>query len=91
MDKEESVRKSGGAKKKIWHKQQEKVLKEWSEIGASYRYMHDRAYTMYNAQNLRFALPVIIISTVTGTANFAQGSFPVSWQTSIPPTGFFFV
>ena len=35
--------------------------------------MHDRAYTMYNSQNLRFALPVIIISTVTGTANFAQG------------------
>ena len=23
-----------------------------------------------------FALPVIIISTITGTANFAQGSFP---------------
>ncbi len=84
MEKEESVRKSGGAKKKIWHKQQEKVLKEWSEIGASYRYMHDRAYTMYNAQNLRFALPVIIISTVTGTANFAQGSFPASWQAYVP-------
>ena len=61
MEKEESIRKRGGEKKKIWHKQQEKVLKEWSEIGASYRYMHDRAYTMYNAQNLRFALPVIII------------------------------
>ena len=76
MEKEGSVRKRGGEKKKIWHKQQEKVLKEWSEIGASYRYMHDRAYTMYNSQNLRFALPVIIISTVTGTANFAQDRFP---------------
>lgn len=84
MEKEGSVRKKGGVKKNIWHKQQEKVLKEWSEIGASYRYMHDRAYTMYNSQNLRFALPVIIISTVTGTANFAQGSFPVSWQTYVP-------
>lgn len=70
--------------KKEWHKQQEKVLKEWSEVGASYRYMHDRAYIKYNSQNLRFALPVIIISTVTGTANFAQGSFPVSWQTYVP-------
>ena len=84
MEKEESIRKRGGEKKKIWHKQQEKVLKEWSEIGASYRYMHDRAYTMYNAQNLRFALPVIIISTITGTANFAQGSFPASWQAYVP-------
>ena len=31
MEKEGSVRKRGGEKKKIWHKQQEKVLKEWSE------------------------------------------------------------
>ena len=84
MEKEASLRNRSGEKKKIWHKQQEKVLKEWSEIGASYRYMHDRAYTMYNSQNLRFALPVIIISTITGTANFAQGSFPASWQPYVP-------
>ena len=84
MEKEASLRNRSGEKKKIWHKQQEKVLKEWSEIGASYRYMHDRAYTMYNSQNLRFALPVIIISTITGTANFAQGSFPASWQAYVP-------
>ncbi len=84
MENESSMRNRSGEKKKIWHKQQEKVLKEWSEIGASYRYMHDRAYTMYNSQNLRFALPVIIISTITGTANFAQGSFPASWQAYVP-------
>jgi len=84
MENESSMRNRSGEKKKIWHKQQEKVLKEWSEIGASYRYMHDRAYTMYNSQNLRFALPVIIISTITGTANFAQGSFPASWQPYVP-------
>ena len=47
MEKETSLRNHSEEKKKIWHKQQEKVLKEWSEIGASYRYMHDRAYTMY--------------------------------------------
>uniref|UniRef100_A0A6C0C718 SLATT domain-containing protein n=1 Tax=viral metagenome TaxID=1070528 RepID=A0A6C0C718_9ZZZZ len=70
--------------KKEWHKQQEKILKEWGEVGASYRYMHDRAYINYNSQNLRFALPVIIISTVTGTANFAQSSFPASWQPYVP-------
>ena len=70
--------------KKVWHKQQEKVLKQWAEVGASYRYMHDRAYIQYNSQNMRLALPVIIISTITGTANFAQGSFPASWQTYVP-------
>ena len=62
-------------KEKEWHDQQEKILKRWSEIGSSYRYMHDRAYMYFNTQNMRFALPVIIISTVTGTATrFAPGS-----------------
>jgi hypothetical protein len=78
------IRKRPGDERHVWHTQQEKVLKEWSEVGASYRYMHDRAYARYNSQNLRFALPVIIISTVTGTANFAQASFPESWQPYVP-------
>lgn len=34
--------------------------------------------------NLRFTLPIIIISTVTGTANFAQGTFPENAQSTVP-------
>ena len=67
-----------------WHKQQELILKRWSEIGSSYRYLHDKAFHKFNSQNLWFALPVIVISTITGTANFAQGSFPDSWKTYVP-------
>ena len=67
-----------------WHNQQELILKKWSEIGSSYRYLHDKSFSKYNTQNLRFALPVIIISTITGTANFAQKSFPDSWATYVP-------
>ena len=69
---------------KTWHSQQEAILKRWSEIGSSYRYMHDRAFSKYSRQNFRFALPVIIISTITGTANFAQGSFPEAWRDFVP-------
>ena len=54
-----------------WHNQQELILKRWSEIGSSYRYLHDKAFHKFNSQNLWFALPVIVISTITGTANFA--------------------
>jgi hypothetical protein len=37
-----------------------------------------------------FALPVIVISTITGTANFAQGSFPDAWKEFVPlGIGFF--
>lgn len=69
---------------KIWHKQQELILKKWSEVGSSYRFMHDRSFMNYEKKNLRFALPVIVISTVTGTANFAQGSFPKEWSVYVP-------
>ena len=68
----------------VWHGQQENILKKWSEIGSSYRFMHDRAFLYYEKQNFRFALPVIVISTITGTANFAQASFPESWQPYVP-------
>ena len=75
---------------KIWHSQQEQILKKWSEIGSSYRFMHDKAYLKYQSRNLKFALPVIVISTITGTANFAQASFPIQWATYVPLViGFF--
>ena len=65
--------------KRLWHAQQEDILKSWSEQASCYRWMHERAYQDYNKKNMRFAIPVIIISTITGTANFAQGSFPLSF------------
>lgn len=70
--------------KKNWHPQQEIILKKWGEIGSSYRYLHDKAFMYYSKQNFRFALPVIILSTITGTANFAQKSFPASTQEYVP-------
>ena len=79
-------------KKKIheWHKQQELILKRWSEIGASYRFLHEKSFIKFEKQNMGFAIPVIVISTITGTANFAQGSFPESWKDYVPLViGFF--
>lgn len=73
-----------------WHQQQELILKRWSEIGSSYRYLHDKSFKKFDRQNMWFALPVIVISTVTGTANFAQGSFPEAWKEFVPlGIGFF--
>jgi len=69
---------------RIWHPQHEKVLKSWGESASCYRYLHYKSYQMYKLMNMRFTLPVIIISTVTGTANFAQQTFPNSWQLYVP-------
>lgn len=68
----------------VWHEQQENILKEWSEISSSYRYMHDRAHGKFHTQNLWTAIPVIVLSTVTGTANFAHEAFPESWKNFVP-------
>jgi hypothetical protein len=69
---------------KIWHPQHEKILKDWGEAAACYRYMNHRAYLLYKKLSMRFTLPVIVLSTVTGTANFAQGQFPESIRSSVP-------
>ena len=69
---------------KVWHPQQEVILKTWGEQAACYRYMHNKAFHKFKKMSLRFTLPIIIISTVTGTANFAQETFPESWKTLAP-------
>lgn len=69
---------------RVWHKQHEKVLRNWGESAACYRYMHYKAHTMYKGLSMRMTLPIIIISTITGTANFAQESFPMSIQEYVP-------
>ena len=79
---EKVMGKKGGPR--IWHKQHEYVLRDWGESAACYRYMHYKAHTMFKRLSLRMTLPIIIISTVTGTANFAQETFPVSIRAYVP-------
>ena len=77
MDKEKKL-------PKIWHPQQEKILKSWGEAAACYRYMHYQAYCSYKNLSMKFTIPLIIVSTVTGTANFAQETFPPTVQPYVP-------
>ena len=69
---------------KKWHKQQESILKTWGEQSACYRYMHFKEYQRYKKSNMNFTLPIIILSTLTGTANMAQETFPDSWSKYVP-------
>ena len=89
MNDDESSKDGGGAPKKkrgprVWHEQQEKILKSWGESSACYRFLHNRAYQRYKKQSMNFTLPIIVISTVTGTANFAQSIFPPAWVSYVP-------
>ncbi len=58
-----------------WTKEQELLLAEWSEKASCYRWLHGRAEKKYRRSNYAFTIPVIIMSTLTGTANFAMDSF----------------
>lgn len=69
---------------KKWHTQQEKVLQDWGEAAACYRYMNYQAFLMFQKLSMRFTLPVIVLSTITGTANFAQEQFPESIRSAVP-------
>lgn len=61
---------------KIWHQQQESILKAWGEAAACYRYIHFQAFLAYKKKYMRATLPVIVLSTLTGTANFAMSDVP---------------
>lgn len=67
-----------------WHPQQEKLLKQWGETASSNRWMHHTAHLKYARMHMGFTLPVIILSSLTGTMNFAQSSFPPSYRTLVP-------
>jgi len=58
-----------------WKKEQEIIIKKWADKSLCYKIMHERAYKKYWCLNAWFNIPVIIISTITGTGNFASSNF----------------
>lgn len=69
---------------KQWHPQQEVILKTWGEASACYRYMHYKTYKRMKRSSMWFSLPIIVISTLTGTASFAHDSVPPSLKLYAP-------
>lgn len=63
-------------KEQEWKSEHEKILVEWADKAMCYRWLHGRSHQAYSKTNAWFTIPVIIMSTLTGTANFAQDRFP---------------
>ena len=53
-----------------WTSSLETLVAEWADKANCYRWMHDRATASFGSSNFYMTLPVIILSTVTGTASF---------------------
>jgi len=63
-----------------WTIEHEKILIEWADKAMCYRWLHSKANAVYSSLNAWYTIPVIVISTLTGTANFAQTRVPIEYQ-----------
>ena len=69
-----------GNKEIEWTPEHEGILIEWADKAMCYRWLHSKANSMYSSLNAWYTIPVIVISTLTGTANFAQERVPLAYQ-----------
>ena len=57
-----------------WNRQLESLVASWADKAACYQWMHQKTAIRFSRRNMYFTIPVIIMSTLTGTANFATES-----------------
>jgi len=62
-------------KRNFWKEEEELLLRQWADKAQCYQWMHMRSHEIYRWKNGLYTIPVIIISTITGTANFALDRF----------------
>jgi hypothetical protein len=53
-----------------WTQSLETLVAEWADKASCYRWMHDKSAARYGSSNLWLTFPVILLSTITGTASF---------------------
>ena len=58
-----------------WTSTHEAILKRFGEICSVYNHLHGECHRRYKSRHMSFTLPVVIIGTLSGTANMAMGSF----------------
>ena len=63
-----------------WTSGHEKILIDWADKAMCYRWLHARSHQKFSKVNTYFTIPVIIMSTLTGTANFAQDRVPEDYR-----------
>jgi len=76
---------AGTATKSIeWSPENEMIMVEWCDIAQCYKWLNTRAHNKYAIMHAWFTIPAITLSTISGTASFAQASLPDNYQTFAP-------
>jgi len=58
-----------------WSPEIEELLAEWAEVALCYQYLHNYSTRKYKRKYHHYQIPIIVLSTLTGTANFAADSY----------------
>jgi len=71
-------------KKIEWSNENEMIMVEWCDVAQCYKWLNSKAHLKYSYMNAWFTIPAITLSTITGTASFAQTSIPAAYQQYAP-------
>lgn len=63
-----------------WTPEHEVVLADWADKSVCYKWLHLKSNEKYHLLHILYTIPVIIMSTLTGTANFAQDQIPIDFR-----------
>jgi len=63
-----------------WDTHHETIFVDWADKASCYKWLHNKSYLKYSSKRNLFTIPVIIMSTLTGTANFALEKVPEEYQ-----------
>jgi len=67
-----------------WSPENESILVEWCDVAQCYKWLNSRCHSYFSYMHAWFTIPAIVLSTITGTASFAQTSLPLQYQTYSP-------
>jgi hypothetical protein len=67
-----------------WSPENELIMVEWCDVAQCYKWLNARSHQKFSNLNAWFTIPAIVLSTISGTASFAQTSLPLEYQTFSP-------
>jgi hypothetical protein len=81
-----SVNNSSGSNspKVEWSPENEAIMVEWCDVAQCYKWLNTQSHNKYARKNAWMTIPAIILSTISGTASFAQASLPLEYQVYAP-------
>ena len=63
-----------------WEKHHENIFIDWADKASCYKWLHASSNIKYSKKRNMYTIPVIVLSTLTGTANFALERVPLKYR-----------